>query len=194
MELASSTHVTMWSTERGHFLFSLLLLVTATFCFLSYLFGGESYMKTFGAYTISSRRYLSMLRRCKYRKLVAEFESKGYVSDQNRTIVFRYRSNTSTLLKPTPGAGRLSAIFLGRTGNRMRIYAALYGIARRNGMRHVVSANNPLLKLFDLKAAVIPVERPGRDWVKYVPEYKGSTTDVAIIAVHIRRTDMLSKE
>ena len=122
-------------------------------------------------------------------------------------------------------------------------------------MRHVVSANNPLLKLFDLKAAVIPVERPGRDWVKYVPEYKGydrhteyfdpyadielvsyfenwqycqpvmrdlirnhfrfrreirleadaflrrsmesfklSTTDVAIIAVHIRRTDMLSKE
>ena len=158
MELASSTHVTMWSTERGHFLFSLLLLVTATFCFLSYLFGGESYMKTFGAYTIrtvsrggeialpddddsfplpnvthpvvsiSSRRYLSMLRRCKYRKLVAEFESKGYVSDQNRSIVFRYSSNTSTLLKPTPGAGRLSAIFLGRTGNRIRIYAALYGM------------------------------------------------------------------
>ena len=273
---------------RRHFLFSLLLLATTTYCYLSYLFGGESYKsthsETFGVYknrtvsregeielsdeddsvplpnvthpvvSISSRRYLSMLRRGKYRELVAKYESKGYISDQNRSIVLRYRSNTSTLLEPTPDAGRLSAIFLGRTGNRMRIYAALYGIARRNGMRHVVSANNPLLKLFDLKADVIPVERPGRDWVKYVPEFKGydrhteyfdphadielvsyfeswqycqpvmrdlirnhfrfrqeirlkadaflrrslesfklSMTDVAIIAVHIRRTDRLSR-
>ena len=273
-------------------LFALILLATITFCFLSYLFGGEFYTsklsKKVGAdmipadtrsrgyktvlsdkesdsfpvpnvthpfVSISSHRYLSMLRRGKYRLQFAEFESRGFVPDQNRSIVLRYRSNTSRLLKPRPGAGRLSAIFMGRTGNRMRIYAALYGIARRNGMHHVVSANNPLLKLFDLKAAVIPVERPGRDWVKYVPEFKGydrhteyfdpyadielvsffvtgwtyyqpvmrdlirnhfrfrreirqeadaflrrsmasfnlSTADVAIIGVHIRRTDQLAR-
>ena len=204
--------------------------------------------------SMSSQRYLNMLRRGKYRLKFAEFESRGFVPDQNRSIVLRYRANTSTLLKPKPGAGRLSAIFMGRTGNRMRIYAALYGIARRNGMHHVVSADNPLLKLFDLKAAVIPAERPGRDWVKYVPEFHGydrhteyfdpyadielvsffpywpyyqpvmrdvirnhfrfrkdirqeadaflrrsmasfnlSTTDVAVIAVHIRRTDQLAR-
>ena len=206
---------------------------------------------THAVVSINSHRYLRMLRRGKFRKY---FESRGYVPDQNRSIVFRYRSNTSTLLNPTPGAGRLSAIFMGRTGNRMRIYAALYGIARRNGMRHVVSAHNPLLQLFDLKAAVIPTERPGRDWVKYVPElhrydrhteyfdpyadielvsffaswpyfqpvmrdvirnhfrfrkeirqeadaflrrsmasFNLSTTDVTVIAVHIRRTDQLAR-
>ena len=99
---------------------------------------------------------------------------KGHsiVSRSNRTIVLRFRANTSTFPEPAPDAGNLSSIFMGRTGNRMIIYAGLYGIARRNGMHHVISSNNPLLKLFKLNATVSDSDRPGRDWVQYVVKTK----------------------
>ena len=96
----------------------------------------------------------------------------GIVGTSNRTIVFRFRANTSTFAEPAPDAGNLSAIFMGRTGNRMIIYAGLYGIARRNGMHHLISSNNPLLKLFKLNATVVDSDRPGRDWVQYVVKTK----------------------
>ena len=99
-------------------------------------------------------------------------QGHGIVGTSNRTIVFRFRANTSTFAEPAPGAGNLSAIFMGRTGNRMIIYAGLYGIARRNGMHHVISSNNPLLKLFKLNATVVDSDRPGRDWVQYVVKTK----------------------
>ncbi|KAI0234225.1 hypothetical protein LSAT2_015586, partial [Lamellibrachia satsuma] len=84
----------------------------------------------------------------------------------------------------------------------MYTYAALYGIARRSGMRPVISANNPLLKLFHLNVTVAQSDRPGRGWVQYVPKHHDrhmnsmaqfdlSPSDVAVIAVHIRRTDLL---
>jgi len=133
----------------------------------------------------------------------------------------------------------------------MNIYAGLYAIARRNGMRHVIYADNPLLKLFRLNTTVLRGNVPDHRWVRYVVKrgydqytehlnprvdmelvgyfnhlkyykhvirdlaqnhfrfldailreaddflrrsiagFNVSTSDVAVIAVHIRRTDML---
>ena len=99
-------------------------------------------------------------------------QGHGIVGRSNRTIVLRFRANTSTFAEPARDAGNLSAIFMGRTGNMMIIYAGLYGIARRNGMHHVISSKNPLLKLFKLNATVVDNDRPGRDWVQYVVKTK----------------------
>ena len=119
---------------------------------------------------MSSLRYLSQLERGKDAAYIANLRSHGDLDSQDRTIVLRYRSNTSTILAPRPDAGRISTIFMGRTGNKMFIYASLYGIARRNGMLPVISENNPLLKLFHLNVTVVQSDRPGRDWVQYVPK------------------------
>ena len=109
-------------------------------------------------------------------------------------------------------------------------------------MHPVISANNPLLKLFHLNVTVVQSDRPGRGWVQFFPErytydryteyldpridvelvghfvnwrYSGhvlrafqqeadnflqrsmalfgpSPPDVAVIAVHIRRTDRIT--
>ena len=174
-------------------------------------------------------------------------KSVGWVD----TIVLRHGASTATNLEPKPAAGRLSAYFIGRIGNWMNIYAGLYAIARRNGMRHVIYADNPLLKLFRLNATVLRGNEPGHRWVQYflkgrydqytehlnprvdlelvgyfnnlkyykyvmpdlvqnhfrfresilreaddflrrsIAGFNISTSDVAVIAVHIRRTDML---
>ena len=127
--------------------------------------------------SISSLRRLEMIEKKLGSTNYDNLKSRGIVVTSNRNIVLRYRTNTSTFLEPAPDAGRLSAIFMGRTGNRMSIYAGLYGVARRNGMRHVISANNPLLTLFKLNATVVPDDRPGRDWPQYVlgPAYDNGT-------------------
>ena len=141
---------------------------------------------------MSSLRYLSQLERGKDAAYIANLRSHGDLDSQDRTIVLRYRSNTSTILAPRPDAGRISAIFMGRTGNKMFIYASLYGIARRNGMLPVISENNPLLKLFHLNVTVVQSDRPGRDWVQYVPkrgkydqhtEYLDPRVDVEIVGI-----------
>ena len=136
--------------------------------------------------TVNTLRRLEMMESKLRSPFFDKLKSRGIVSTANRTIVLRYRTNTSTVLEPAPNAGRLSAIFLGRTGNRMAIYAGLYGVARRNGMRHVISASNPLLTLFKLNATVVPEDRPGREWPQYVlgnaydngTEYFDPRTDV----------------
>ena len=99
--------------------------------------------------------YMAMLKRL------------GFKENDDRPIVLRYRSNTSTILEPRSDAGRLSSVFIGRTGNRMYTYSALFGIARRNGMHPVISANNPLLKLFHLNMTVVQSDRPGLGWVQF---------------------------
>ena len=138
--------------------------------------------------TINSLRRLKMMESELRGPFYEKLKSRGIISSANRTIVLRYRTNTSTFLEPAPDAGRLSAIFMGRTGNRMAIYAGLYSVARRNGMRHVISANNPLLSLFKLNATVVPEVRPGLDWPQYVlgngydkaTEYLDPRTDVEL--------------
>ena len=45
-------------------------------------------------------------------------------------------------------------------------------IARRNGMRHVISATNPLLALFRLNATVVQRDRTGQDSFQLVAEPK----------------------
>ena len=117
---------------------------------------------------ISSIANLALVERAAGVPIYTVDRKRGDVGASNRTIVFRFRANTSTLPVPAPDAGHLSAMFVGRTGNRMFIYAALYAIARRNGMTHVVSAKNPLLKLFKLNVTVVDSDRPGREWVQYV--------------------------
>ncbi|KAI0240887.1 Galactoside 2-alpha-L-fucosyltransferase 2, partial [Lamellibrachia satsuma] len=119
--------------------------------------------------TMSRLRYLSEIERRIDGTSFASLKSHGDLDCHNRTIVLRYRSNTSTMLEPRPDAGRLVATYMGRTGNRMYIFAGLYGIARRNGMHPVISANNPLLNLFQLNVTVVQDDRPGRDWVQYIP-------------------------
>ena len=98
----------------------------------------------------------------------AQAKAVGRVSRRVDTIVLRHGASTATSLEPKPAAGRLSAYFMGRIGNWMNIYAGLYGIARRNGMRHVIYADNPLLKLFRLNATVLRGNDPDHRWVRYV--------------------------
>ncbi|MEG7522400.1 MAG: alpha-1,2-fucosyltransferase, partial [Chromatiales bacterium] len=139
--------------------------------------------------TMSSLHYLEMLNRLQENTHYVRPNPRGIVGSSNRTIVLRYRTNISTGLEPPPDAGHLSAIFMGRTGNRMLIYAGLYGVARRNGMRHVISAKNKLLTLFKLNATVVQKARPGQDWVQYVigggydkrTEYLDPRTDVELV-------------
>ena len=120
--------------------------------------------------TMSSIRYLRQLERRGGTNYSGYLKSLGVVDSFDRTIVLRYRTNTSTLLEPVSDAGTVSAVFASSTGNAMRMYAAMYGIARRNGMRHVISATNPLLTLFRLNATVVQRDRPGEDWVQFVAE------------------------
>ena len=172
-----------FTVVKRRFFVALLLIAVSTFFFASYLSYREelSIFDTTDSFPlpdvqhpvvkISCLRYLGQMERGKAGPYVAYLKSHGKVDDRNCTIVLRHRSNTSKILQPTPDAGRLSAIFMGRTGNRMYIYAGLYGIARRNGMHHVISANNPLLKLFHLNVTVVQSDRPGRDWVQFVPTY-----------------------
>ena len=122
---------------------------------------------------ISSIANLELVERAAGVPIYTVDRRRGNVGASNRTIVFRFRANTSTLPDPVPGAGHLSAMFMGRTGNEMFIYAGLYGIARRNGMHHVISAKNPLLKLFKLDVTVVDSDRPGREWVQYVIKTTG---------------------
>ena len=117
---------------------------------------------------ISSIANLALVERAAGVPIYTAERRHGAVGASNRTIVFRFRTNTSTFLEPAPGAGHLSAMFMGRTGNRMFIYAGLYGIAQRNGMYHVISAMNPLLKLFKLNVTVVDSDRPGRKSAQYV--------------------------
>ena len=138
---------------------------------------------------ISSIANLELVERAAGVPIFTAHRRRGDVGASNRTIVFRFRANTSTLSDPAPGAGHLSAMFMGRTGNVMYIYAALYGIARRNGMHHVISARNPLLKLFKLNVTVVDSDRPGREWVQYVvntryderTEYLDPSIDVELV-------------
>ena len=97
----------------------------------------------------------------------AMLKRHGFKESDDRPIVLRYLSNTSTILEPRSDAGRLSSIFIGRTGNMMYTYSALFGIARRNGMHPVISTHNPLLKLFHINVTVVQSDRPGRGWVKF---------------------------
>ncbi|KAK2171817.1 hypothetical protein NP493_1018g00051 [Ridgeia piscesae] len=120
--------------------------------------------------TMSSVRYLRLLERRGGTNYSAYLKSLGVVNSSDRTIVLRYRTNTSTLLESPSYPGNLSAVFAPSTGNAMRMYAALYGIARRNGMRHVISATNPLLPLFRLNATVVKRDRPGQDSVQFVAD------------------------
>ena len=141
--------------------------------------------------TISSLSYfLSPIEGEKMNSYLAMLKHCGFDDRHDRPITLRYRSNTSVILEPRPDAGRLTAIFIGRTGNRMYTYAALYGIARRSGMRPVISANNPLLKLFHLNVTVAQSDRPGRGWVQYVPKhhdrhmkYLDSQIDVELVGM-----------
>ena len=121
---------------------------------------------------ISSIANLRLMEQLDGHPLYKSKKRPRIVGTSNRTIVLRFRANTSTFAEPAPDAGNLSAILMGRTGNRMTIYAGLYGIARRNGMHHVISSKNPLLKLFKLNATVVDSDRPGRDWVQYVVKTK----------------------
>ncbi|KAI0224443.1 Galactoside 2-alpha-L-fucosyltransferase 1 [Lamellibrachia satsuma] len=120
--------------------------------------------------TLNSVGCLNTLTREMDDMLLGKLKSRGIVQCRDRPIVLRYRSNTSTILKSRPDAGRMSAIFMGRTGNNMYIFAGLYGIARRNGFHPVISAYNPLLTLFQLNVTVVQSDRPGQDWAQYVPE------------------------
>ena len=85
----------------------------------------------------------------------------GVVNSSDRTIVLRYRTKISTLLESPSDPGSLSAVFAPSTGN-----------ARRNGMRHVISATNPLLALFRLNATVVQRDRTGQDSFQLVAEPK----------------------
>ena len=38
-------------------------------------------------------------------------------------------------------------------------------------MHPVISANNPLLNMFQLNVTVVQSDRPGRDWVQCIPDY-----------------------
>ena len=82
-------------------------------------------------------------------------KSHNIVDGRERSIVLRYRSNTSTCLEPKPNAGHVSLVYMGRTGNMMYQYAGLYGIARRCGLSHVISSDNSLLRLFRLNVTVV---------------------------------------
>ncbi|KAI0220988.1 Galactoside 2-alpha-L-fucosyltransferase 2, partial [Lamellibrachia satsuma] len=119
---------------------------------------------------MSSLRYLKHTERGHNDNYIATLKSRGVLHGHNDIIVLRYRANTSTILEPRPDAGRITAISQGQTGNQMFLYVSLHGIARRNGMHPVISANNLLLKLFDLNVTVVQSNRPGRDWIQFCPD------------------------
>ena len=68
---------------------------------------------------MSSHRYLSQMERKLNAAYLASLKHRGVIHSRDSTIVLRYRFNTSLILEPRPGAGRLTAIFTGRTGNKM---------------------------------------------------------------------------
>ena len=164
--------------------FVALLMVSVTTCCVLYWFTNDTLfsqnwvgLRTADTTTVGSfktaqeeKHNLPLTDAQRRRNSLATAQSKAVSRESRRedTIVLRHGASTATSLEPKPAAGRLSAYFMGRIGNWMNIYAGLYAIARRNGMRHVIYADNPLLKLFRLNATVLRGNDPDHRWVRYV--------------------------
>ena len=112
---------------------------------------------------ISNLHYMRKMEQGKSGNYFKWLKSHNIVDGRERSIVLRYRSNTSTCVEPKPNAGHVSLVYMGRTGNMMYQYAGLYGIARRCGLSHVISSDNSLLRLFRLNVTVVNNSRPGQD-------------------------------